>query len=305
MIQRFLFPVVTGILVIAGIFAFVEVDPGAVPGVAWNLNGIIAIVVVACVAWAYTIGWNPYATDYSDYSPNVTSARAAGICSAIGLFCATMFLMSVGVVAAIIIEATGQAGEKNPTTQFTSFLPSWLGVLVLLGLIAGSWTNNAITVRAPRRVFRVDRLGLSPQVGRRLGPLMITLLAFLLGWGALFDLPANFEGYVMVLGYWIGPWLNVALINRFIRRKEDPTTLLYATAASSKWAVFSIVFALAGSICLYGLPIFDRGRPPHGAISYAALGMLAGFYLAGFVYAIGLKRLIKDKPAQQGAGTAV
>lgn len=304
MIQRFLFPVVTVVLVIAGIFAFVKVDPGAVPGAAWNLNGIIAIVVVACLAWAYTIGWNPYATDYSGYSPNVTSARVAGICSAVGLFCATMFLMSVGVVAAIIVQATGHAGEKNPTTQFTSFLPEWLGVLVLLGLIAGSWTNNAITLRSARAVFNVDRLGLSPQVGRLIGPLSMTLVAFLLGWGALFSLPANFEGYVMVLGYWIGPWLNVALINRFMRRKDDPTALLYATAASSKWAVFAIVFALAGSICLYGLQIFDAGRLPHGAISYAALGMLGGFYLAGAIYAIGLKRLIKDKESLHAGDAA-
>lgn len=55
-VQRVLFPVVTVLLVIAGIIAFTEVEPSAAPGVAWNLNGAIAIVVVACLAWAYTIG---------------------------------------------------------------------------------------------------------------------------------------------------------------------------------------------------------------------------------------------------------
>lgn len=211
-----------------------------------------------------------------------------------------MFLMSVGVAAAIVVEATGYAGQPNPTEQFTSFLPGWLGVLVLLGLIAGSWTNNAITLRSARTVLRVDRLTLSPAAAALLGPGVITLVAFLLGWGALLDLPANYEGFVMVLGYWIGPWLNVVLVDRFIRRKDDPTELLYAPAPTGKWGLLAVLFALAGSICLYGLQIFDGGRLPHGAVSYAALGMLVGFYLAGFVYGFGLKRLLKNKAAARG-----
>lgn len=297
-LQRYLFPVVTVILVIAGIFAFAKVDPSADPGVAWNLNGIIAIVVVACIAWAYTIGWNPYATDYSTVVPTGASPKTAGICSAVGLFCATMFLMSVGAVAGVIVTQTGETAEPNPTTQFVSFLPQWLGVLVLLGLIAGTWTNNAITLKSARNVFSVDRLGLSPEVGRILGPVVMTVAAFFLGWAATLNLASNFEGYVMVLGVWIGPWLNIALVDYLVRRKDDPTSLLYSTTASNKWGIFALVFGIAGSVLIYALQVFDGGRLPHGGVSYAALGMLAGFYLSAVVYSFGLKRLLKEKAAE-------
>lgn len=293
-LQRYLFPVVTVLLVVAGIIMFAKVDPADAPGSPWDIGGLIAIVVVGCIAWAYTIGWNPYATDYSGYAPTNLSPRLAGVCSALGLFCATTFLMMVGVAAAIVV---GVDGVTNPTTQFTDPLPTALAVLVLLGLIAGSWSHNAITLKSSRSVFDVKQLKLNPALGVHLAEALMTLAAFFLGWAALADLPANFEGYIMVLGYWIAPWLNVILIDQYLRRKTDVTSLVYDDTMSSKWGLFSVLFALIGSICLWGLQIFDGGRLPHGAISYTALGMLVGFYLAGIIYGIGLKRMLKSHGA--------
>nr|KOY49526.1 hypothetical protein ISGA_09770 [Gordonia sp. NB41Y] len=161
-VQRYLFPLITVVLVVSGIIGFVKADPSVDAGQPWNLNGLIAIVVVACIAWAYTIGWNPYATDYSKWTPVSASPRMAGVCSGLGLFIATTFLMIIGTSAAIVVEAEGHAAEVNPTTQFTSFLPDWLGVVVLLCLIGGSWTNNSMTLRSARTLFDVEKLGLGP-----------------------------------------------------------------------------------------------------------------------------------------------
>ncbi|NDK89589.1 hypothetical protein GYA93_08365 [Gordonia desulfuricans] len=298
-VQRYLFPLITLVLVVSGIIGFVKADPSVDAGQPWNLNGLIAIVVVACIAWAYTIGWNPYATDYSKWTPVSASPRMAGVCSGLGLFIATAFLMIIGTAAAIVVEAQGNAGEFNPTTQFTSFLPDWLGVVVLLCLIGGSWTNNAMTLRSARTLFNVEGLGFGPRMGSLLGPIVMTVLAFLLGWAATSDLPASYEGYIMVLGVWIGPWVNIALIDTVMRRSDDPTALLYDEPSSNRWGLFALLFGISGSILIFALQVFDGGRLPHGGVSYAALGMLAGFYLSAVVYSIGLKRLLKEKAASR------
>lgn len=301
--QRYLYPVFTAILVIAGIYAFATVDPSTDAGSPWDLNGIIAIIVVACIAWAYTIGWNPYATDYSDTAPSC-SPTVAGVCSALGLFVSTMFLMAVGVAAAIIVAATGLAGETNPAVQFTSFLPGWLTVLVLLVLIIGAWNLNAIALKSARTVISVERLGIRPEIGRHLGPMLLTLAAFFLGWAATADLPANYQGFVMVLGVWIAPWLNVTLIDWLLRRRDkDPTPLLYQEVSTNKWGVISVVFALGASILIWGIQIVNGGRmggPNVHGIDYAALAMLAGFYLSALIYSAGMKKVFKQKAAAQG-----
>lgn len=293
-VQRFVFPVVTGVMVVAGVVIFTKVDPATDPGSSWDINGLIAIVIVACMAWAYTIGWNPYATDYSDYTPATSSPKAAGIGSAIGLFCSTTFLMMVGVAAGIL--ATG-SGESNPTGQFTAQLPEWLGVVVLCALIVASASMNSITLRSAQHVISADALGLHPVVQRLIAPVMVSAAGFLVGWAALGDVAGNYEGFIMVLGFWVGPWLNVTLVDQYLRRRTDVTSLLYDPSLSNRWGLFSILFAIVGSVCIYAIQIIDGGRLPHGGLSYACLGMLVGFYLAGLIYGIGLKRMIKGHGA--------
>ncbi len=302
-VQQYLYPVLTVILLVAGLVTFTKVDLAADRGSPWDLNGLIAVVVVACLAWAYTIGWNPYATDYSARTPSGASPRQAGLFSGFGLFVATMFLMSVGVAAGVVIDGVpALLGETNPTAQFTGYLPTVLATLVLLALIAGSFTTNAITLKSARPVFRVDRLGISAEVGRHLGPVALTVVAFFLGWWATTDLPANFQGFVMVLGVWIAPWLNVSLVDYLLRRKDDdPTPYLYQPTAFNKWGVLSIAFALAASILIWGIQIVNGGKmggPNVHGVSYAALGMLAGFYLSAVIYSMGMKKVFREKAGQ-------
>ncbi|WP_448222521.1 cytosine permease [Gordonia iterans] len=296
-IKRYLYPAVSVLLVIAGVFAFVEVDPATDPGSPWDINGLIAIVVVACIAWAYSIGWSPYATDYSAVHPKASSAKRSGVFAALGLFAATMFLMSVGAVAGVVV---GDKSTDNPTADFTSFLPEWLKVLVLIGLIVSPIAGSIVTLKSARNVFRFPKLGLSPQASVLAGQLVMTVLAFFLGWAALGDLAANYEGFVMVLGVWIGPWLNVILVDQYIKRKTDVTSLLYADGLSVKWGLFSAAFGIVALVLLWALQVFDRGFLPHGGLAYAALGMLVGFYLAAIVYGAGLKRVIKEHEIEAG-----
>lgn len=294
MFQRILFPITLVLMVIAGIITFVNAEPSSGPATEWNLNALIAIVVVACMAWAYTVGWGPYATDYSSYAPTV-SPKAAGFGAAFGLFCSSMFLMSVGVAAAI---AVGLTDQDNPVNQFTDDLPTVLGVLVLLGFLIGSFSSNTITLGSVSKLVSLEKAGVSAAANRAVGPLLWTVLAFLLGWAALQNVPSNFEGFIMVVGYWIGPWLNTILMDQYIKRKVDVTGLLYDSTLSYKWGLFSVAIAVIGSVCLYALQVFDGGRMPHGGVSYAALGMLVGFYASAVVYGLGLKKMIAPREQQ-------
>ena len=175
-------------------------------------------------------------------------------------------------------------------------MASWFAALVLIALIVGSLMHNSIVLKSARTTFRIDPEQLSETVSGLIGPVVMTGVAFLLGWAALDDIPANYEGFVMVLGYLICPWLNVLLIDQFIRRKSDVSAVTHQRSLSYKWGLFSIAFAVIGSACIWALQVVDAARLPSG-ISYEALGLLVGFYLAGAVYAFGLKKMIKEREA--------
>jgi len=202
-VQRYLFPVISLLVVITGIVTFTKVDLSADPGVEWNLNGLIAIVVVGCFSWAYTVGWAPFATDYSKYLPTSVSPKEAGIGAAAGLFVATAFLISIGVCTGIVLEGAGNHDVSNPTAQFTSVLTGWFADIVLIGLILGPLVNNSISLRSASTVFTEGNLGFSPAARALVGPVLMSVAAFFLGWAALGDLPANYEGFVMVIGVWV------------------------------------------------------------------------------------------------------
>ncbi len=300
-LQRYLFPLVAVMLVIAGIMIFAQVTPAHDPGSPWNLSGLIAVVVVACFAWAYSIGWNIYSTDYSRYAPT-TSPKIAGIASSVGLFVSSMLLMSIGVAAGIMVIGDD---SSNPTQQFSSLLPSGFGTAVMVFVVLGAWSANAIALHSSNHLFSAGGLDVSTWGRRLMGPFVVSVLGFLLGWWAEGDLAGNYEGYVMALGYWVAPWLNVALVDYRLRRKmDDPTSELYEQDLSPKWGLFAVGFGLLGSLCLYALQVFDGGGLPHGGVSYAVLGMLVGFYLSGAIYGFGLKRMLKSRPAAAGAETS-
>ncbi len=48
-----------------------------------------------------------------------------------------------------------------------------------------------------------------------------TVVAFL----ALDDAGANYENFLLIIAYWVGPWLGVVLVDRWLRRGTDSQLL--------------------------------------------------------------------------------
>ena len=110
---------------------------------------------------------------------------------------------------------------------------------------------------------------------------MWTVLAFLLGWAALQNVPSNFEGFIMVVGYWIGPWLNTILMDQYIKRKVDVTGLLYDNTLSYKWGLFSVAIAVI-SFLVWGHHLFVSGQSE-----------LVGILFSFLTFAVGVPTAIK------------
>ena len=131
--EKYAFPVLAAIFVLASIWVLTKSHPGApsqpIPG-AW--------LILFGATFGYAAGWNPYAADYTRYLPQDSPGRSVGLWSALGIFwsCSLLEIAGAGVVTA------GQA-TLSPEA-FTNLLPTWIGKLTLLAVVVGAVAANAL-----------------------------------------------------------------------------------------------------------------------------------------------------------------
>ncbi len=129
---------------------------------------------------------------------------------ALGLFVSVALVAVIGAASATIVAPK----DASPTAAFTGHLPGWLGDLVLLAIILGAISANALNVYSS--AISVTSLGL--RLPAWLGRGMLVVLSGVVGtaaaWASLSDAGSAYEAFLLVIAYWVGPWLGVVLVER-------------------------------------------------------------------------------------------
>jgi NCS1 family nucleobase:cation symporter-1 len=272
--ERYVFPVLAVVFLVTAVFVFSGSSLGA-PSSGGGLGGFL---VTASAAFGYTAGWNPYAADYTRYLPR--SSRGAGGYASAGLFLSTTVLMLVGAASTTI----GGSTSDNPTTAFTGHLPSWLAALALLSITLGAVAANVLNVYSGALAFLTLGIKLPLAWRRAVVAVGFGVIGFVLAWLGLADAGKAYEGFLLVIAYWIGPWLGVVLVDQHVRRGQRIEGLL-TDARHRNWA--GPVAMLAGMVISIGL-FSNQERyvgPVPAAIPWIGdITFLVGFLIAAGVY---------------------
>ena len=94
--ERFAFPVLGVIFVIACVIALSKAHTGAAPTYDGGLGGFL---IMLGATFGYAAGWNPYAADYSRYLDPKTPGRPVGIYAFLGVFGSCVLLETAGAAA--------------------------------------------------------------------------------------------------------------------------------------------------------------------------------------------------------------
>jgi purine-cytosine permease-like protein len=207
--ERYAFPLLVVFFALGAISVFGDAHLGA-PGKGGGIGGFI---VLFSAAFGYTAGWNPYATDYTRYLPEDTSRLRTGLFAGLGNFGACTLLMIVGAASATI-ATTGD----NPTANFTDPMPGWIANLVLLGIALGAISANALNIYSGAMSFLAMGIKLPLSLRRAIVALGFGAVGLVLAWNGLADAGAKYENFLLVIAYWIAPWLGVVLVDRWLRR---------------------------------------------------------------------------------------
>lgn len=224
---------------------------------------LFAIMVAA--AFSYIGSWGPYAADYSRYLPADVGRRAVGAWSFLGAFVASVWLELVGVLVAILVGAA--ANPIAALGRVTGAIGDLAVVAIILGgtaadalnLYSNALSAGAMDVKLPRWALAV--------------------VASLIGLGLSIYGSGRFASYydnfLLLLGYWITPWLGVLVAELYLRtrdRRQEPRAV--------RWrVVLPFVIGIAASVPFMSSALYE------GPVARALHGADLTFYV-GFVVAL-------------------
>jgi nucleobase:cation symporter-1, NCS1 family len=277
--ERWAFPFLVVVFLIASVVIVHKSHTGlhvaGVPG---------GFLITFGAAFGYAAGWNPYASDYTRYLPKDTNRKAAGIWAGLGVFVSCVVLETVGAAAATITSIDKYSA--NPTAGFVSNLPTWIGDITLLAIALGAVCANALNVYSGSMSFLALGIRLPLTLRRAIVAIVFGIAGFFLALAGLSDAGQRYNNFLLVIAYWIGPWLGVFFTDQFLRRRKEVAGFLF-DRKHNPWAGFAaMAIAMAVSIILFANQTDYVGVLPKHHPAFGDLTFEVGFVLAALLYAL-------------------
>ncbi|KDF01476.1 cytosine permease [Mycolicibacterium aromaticivorans JS19b1 = JCM 16368] len=279
--ERWSFPVLAVIFAVASVMILTKSHFDA-PAIDGGVGGLGGFLLTVGTAFGYAAGWTPYAADYTRYLPATVSTARTGLFASLGLFLSCTILEIVGAASVTI----GPALSDNPTEAFTSELASPLAKATLLAIAVGAIAANAINIYSGAMAFVTIGVKLPHHIARALVTVFFGVAGFCIAWWALADAAASYEAFLLIIAYWIGPWLGVVFADQYLRRGQPIAAFLYDRSYANWGGFASFGLGLVVSVLLFSnqekfVGYIARAVPQLGDITF-----FVGFLIAGASYLV-------------------
>jgi NCS1 nucleoside transporter family len=279
--ERYAFPVLAVLFVIASCVILAKGHPGAshhtVPG---------GFLLTLGATFGYAVGWNPFASDYTRYFPPSVNRFAVGFWAGLGLFVSCLLMETVGAAAATVMSASAALGA-NPTSAFTGLLSTPLADLTLLAIAIGSVAANVLNIYSGAMSFVALGIRLPLAARRAIVALAFGAIGFFLAWSGLSSAASKYNNFLLIIAYWIAPWLAVTFCEQFLRWRRDlgSGAQLLSDTSYENWAgPVAMLVGMGVSIWLFSNQTEYHGVVPSRVGSAGDLTFEAGFLITGLIY---------------------
>ena len=295
--ERYAFPLLVVIFLIASVWTLGKANPGAVHN---TIPGAFLIELGA--TFGYAVGWNPYASDYTRYLKPETSKPAIALWSGLGVFLSCVLLETVGAAAGTLPAVASNVA--NPTAGWTGLFPTWLADLTLIAIVIGGIAANALNIYSGAISFTALGFKLPLHARRAIVAVGFGAVGFFVAWSGLHNAGEDYNNFLLIIAYWIAPWLAVMFCDMFLRRRQDSAQLehLLFNRKFTNWAgPVSMAVGVAVSIWLFSNQAKYVGVVPSHNGNFGDLTFEVGFVLTGAIYLVW--RLIADRGASTAAAS--
>jgi NCS1 family nucleobase:cation symporter-1 len=281
-VERYAMPVLVAVFLVATVIAVGKAHLGA-PGHGGGTGGFL---LTAGAAFGYAGGWTPFASDYTRYLPRSVSKWQTVLWPALGDFCSNAVLLAAGAASATI--ATDP--NASPTAAFTGLLPTAVAKLTLLVIILGGVCANALNIYSAAVSFTTLGIKLPVRSLRAWAVVIFGVLGTVVALSGLKDAGGRYENFLLIISYWVAPWIAVYFTERFLTRHEDIHARIVDPRYTNWSGLLSFLIGAGVSIWLFSNQSYYTGpiakaHPAIGDITFAV-----GFVLAALCHAV-LRRI--------------
>jgi len=168
--------------------------------------GAVGTVLVA--SFSYLMSWSPYASDYSRYLP--TGASKSRI---------MLFALAGGAVSSFAVEVVGAlVGSLTPAKSELSYFGGLnsaagaFGWIAMVTLILGAFAADALNLYTNS----LSALVLDVKTSRWKTVAAGAVVGFILAVTVGEQFESFYESFLLLLSYWIMPWLAIILVDYFV-----------------------------------------------------------------------------------------
>jgi NCS1 family nucleobase:cation symporter-1 len=285
-VEKWALPVLGLAFLLAAISIFSKANASAPhgPNASYGLGGTGGFLLTLGGAFGYAVGWNPFASDYTRYMKPTTSRRAVGLYAGLGVFVSCVVLEMIGAASATIGKSTDALND--PTSAFTGHMSTALADFVLVAIAIGAVCANVLNIYSGAMSFLTMGFRLPLALRRAIVAAVAGTIGFIVALTGLHDAGEKYTNFLLVVAYWIAPWLGVMFSDMLLRRRVRVDGFLFDTK-HNPWAGWvSMGVAMVVSIWLFSdqtkyLAPVPKAHPALGDLTFEV-----GFVLAAVLYAI-------------------
>src|ERR1700761_3261167 len=274
--ERWMLPLLGVAFVIASVVILSKSHPGAVH----TTQGFGGFLLAVGAAFGYACGWNPFASDYTRYFKPGTG-RSAGLWSGAGVFVSCVALEIVGAASATI-----PGSNSNPTALFTSHMSTAVADITLIAIAFGAICANALNVYSGVMSFLSTGIRLPLKWRRAVVALGFGTIGFIVAGTGLHNAATDYENFLLVISYWIGPWLGVFFADWVLRRGQRVDGFLFDRKHNPWAGAAAMLIGMGISIWLFSNQTEYVGPIPKHHPGVGDLTFEVGFVLSAVLYAI-------------------
>jgi nucleobase:cation symporter-1, NCS1 family len=181
-----------------------------------------------------------------------------------------------------VVSASSALGS-NPTGAFTALLASPLADLTLLCIALGAVSANVLNIYSGTLSFVAVGISLPLSLRRAIVTLGFGTIGFFLAWSGLRYADTKYRDFLLIIAYWIAPWLAVTFCDLLLRRNPDEA-LLFATRRTNWAGPVAMAVGAGISIWLFSNQTKYLGLVPRHVPAFGDLTLEAGFLITAAIY---------------------